>query len=250
VAPPPPAADPGYWWPTEPAGGEPEEGGDEGGGFPHPTRGIELELRGGFDFCAERGDATCKNYKAGGGGGAFFGARIAPMFAAGVDFGVYGLKLKDTGGASDVRVSTRHFMITPRLYLPFRVVEIYLELGFLFMGYYEQGEIDGDDYQVRISSWTTLRLGGGVTIYIVRSDRVGDIGLGLDLDYNIFNPRDVELCGALAEGNKCDNMPWGTYVSKIEYELEQETGTEIDLTHDMVDFIQFSFHLTWLIPVF
>jgi hypothetical protein len=249
--PPPPATDQTYWWPTDKAEDDPGDDEDEADGFPYPTRGIELELRGGFNFCAESGDATCNNYEMGGGGGVFVGVRIAPVFAAGLDFGIYGLRLKDTEGRSDVRVSTRHFMLVPRLYLPFRVVEIYAEVGLLFMGYYEQGKIDDENYKVRISSWTTFRLGVGVSLYIVRSDRVGDIGLGLDLDYDIFNPRDVELCGdPVAQGNKCDDMPWGTYISMIEDQKEQEEDIEFDLSQDHVNFLQFSFHLTWLIPVF
>jgi hypothetical protein len=249
--PPPPPADTTYWWPTEETTAEADDEPEEEGGFPYPTRGLELEIRGGFNFCGEAGDAKCNNYKMGGGGGAFIGVRLAPVFSVGIDFGVYGLKLKDTDGASNVQVSTRNFMLNPRLYLPFRIAEIYLELGFLFFGLYEQGEISGEEYQIKISSFASFRLGAGVTIYIVRGSRAGDIGLGLDLDYNFFAPKDVELCGKpVAEGNDCDEMSWGTYVSWLSDLASEETGDDIDYTHDMVDFLQFSAHLTWLIPIF
>jgi hypothetical protein len=240
-----PQTDPGYWWPTddEAPGEEPEE--EAEGGFPHPTRGLDLELRAGFNFCAESGEATCENFEMGGGGGAFIGIRFVPMFAAGLDFGAYGLKLKDTFGASDVKVSSRHFMLTPRLYFPFRIAEIYVELGFLYHGVYEDGEQGGDKYSVKLSSWASFKLGAGLTFYIVRGKRVGDIGLGIDLDYNFFSPKDVELCGGEAEGSKCDEQSWSSYIDDLE---ELAEGT--DLTEDMVDFIQFSFHLTWLVPIF
>ncbi|MBW2278232.1 MAG: hypothetical protein JRF63_12115 [Deltaproteobacteria bacterium] len=244
-----PETDPGYWWPTEEEESEDEEE-EYDGGFPYPTRGLDFELRAGFNFCAEAGDATCDNFEMGGGGGAFVGVRFAPMFAAGIDFGVYGLKLKDTGGASDVKVSSRNFMLTPRLYLPFRVVEIYLELGFLFQGFYEKGELDGEEYSIKVSSWTSVKLGAGLTFYIVRGARAGDIGLGIDLDYNFFAPKDVELCGALADDRKCDEHSWRSYVSNLEEAEAAESGEHVNLTNDMVDFIQFSFHLTWLIPIF
>lgn len=243
-----PETDPGYWWPTEEA--TEEATGEAPDGFPYPTRGLDLELRAGFNFCAESGEAKCQDFEMGGGGGGFVGVRFSPVFAAGIDFGVYGLRLKDTGGASDVTISSRSFMLTPRLYLPFRVVEIYVELGFLFQGLYEKGVIDGDNYSVKISSWTSFKLGAGMTIYVVRGARAGDIGLGVDLDYNFFSPKHVELCGAYAEGRDCDEQSWGSYISGLADAIEQETGEEVDLTKDMVDFIQFSFHLTWLIPVF
>jgi hypothetical protein len=239
-----PQTDPGYWWPTEDEQAATEEEEEYDGGFPYPTRGLDFELRAGFNFCAEAGDAKCDNFDMGGGGGAFLGVRFAPMFAAGIDFGIYGLRFKDTPDTSDVVASSRNFMLAPRLYLPWRVVEIYLEAGFLFHGFYEKGKFGGENYSIKISSWTTLKLGAGLTFYIVRGKRVGDIGLGIDLDYNFFAPKDVEVCGDRAEGSKCDEMSWRAWVRTLEDEIGE------DLTSDMVDFMQFSFHLTWLIPIF
>jgi len=237
--PPPPVApttDPGYWWPTEPTESD-EEKKEPDGRFPYPTRGLDFELRAGLNFCAESGEAKCENFEMGGGGGAFVGVRFVPMFAAGIDFGVYGLKLKDTLGASDVTVSSRTFMLSPRLYLPFRIVEIYFAIGFLYHGFYEKGERDGESYSVRISSWASFKIGAGLTFYVVRGKRVGDIGLGADLSYSFLSPKDVELCGGAAEGRNCDEQSWGSYTEDLE-------------TSDMVDFMQFTLHLSWLIPVF
>jgi hypothetical protein len=239
-----PQTDPGYWWPTEEEGAAEEEQEEYDGGFPYPTRGLDFELRAGFNFCAEAGNAKCDNFDMGGGGGAFVGVRFAPMFAAGIDFGIYGLRFKETPGTSDVVASSRNFMLAPRLYLPFRIVELYLEAGFLFYGFYEKGKVDGEDYSIKISSWATLKLGAGVTFYVARGKRVGDIGLGIDLDYNLFAPKEVEVCGLLAEGKNCDELSWEQWVNA----LADASGE--DLTTDMVDFMQFSFHLTWLIPIF
>ena len=250
-----PETDPGYWWPTEE---EPEEEEDDEGSFPHPTRGLELQLRAGLNFCASAGDAKCEDYRMiegnegfemGGGGGAFVGVRFAPVFAAGIDFGIYGLKYQDTGGASDIKVSSRNFMLAPRFYLPFRVVEIYLGAGFLYQGFYEKGEKDGEEYSVKIGSWASLKLSAGITFYVVRGARAGDIGLGVDLDYNFFAPKDVELCGVKAEGRNCDEQSWRSFRKYLEDEAQAD-GDDVDLTKDMVDFFQFSAHLTWLIPVF
>jgi hypothetical protein len=108
-------------------------------------------------------------------------------------------------------------------------VDIYGKFGWGFMAL---GAEDGDE-RIVVSSWANLKWGGGATFFFLQKHRLGDMGIGFDVDYLWTNFKKIKFC----YGDDCDTVD-------IEDMIEDpETGNGTDA-------IQYSVHWLWVFPVF
>jgi hypothetical protein len=195
-------------------------------------KGLELEARLGPNTCVKTNDVECDDFgnaelKPGFGGGGYIGLRPLSFLSIGLDIGAYSLTPKPND--LDVKIRTTQAMLNLRLYIPFNVIEPFLKLGVGYLAWVQSGEnSDAGDYKARAYSWGNFKFGGGLTIYLIDSEKVGNIGLGADLDFAMIKPTKYKTC----YGDDCESGDIDDGDSTAPYAM------------------QFNLHFKWIIPIF
>ena len=180
-------------------------------------KGLDIDVRGGVNQCIKDDESTCKDLYIGGGFGAMMGIRFLPFVSVGVDVGLYMFGQEE--------IETVHLMNTVlelRIYFPHEHFDIYGKFGGGYM------RLTGREWPMRssMSSWANMKWGGGVTFFVLKEHRIGDVGLGLNVDYLWTNFKESELCS----------------------NVQCQTG-ELDKRGAGIDAIQYSVHMAWIFPI-
>jgi len=249
---------------------EPTEEGEGDDIWDWARHGLEIELRGGGNFCMDNGDASCQlsssEFKSsldpGGGGGVFAGVRVLPFLSLGFNFGYYTIANNVVDNNSEINTGKgmadmMSVMIDVRGHLPFKPVDVFLALG---MGYLSMSrshyvdqlsffEYSGSDYEymdfsylVEENSWSwfNIELGLGLTYFFYENETFGDIGIGLD-SYYVFT---------MPGGGNYEYCDTGDCIPQCSTTLFNYCFADEKPHSDTVDFIQASLHFSWVIPVF
>ena len=248
---------------AQPAGGyaQPQPGYDPQPGYGPPVepqrergpsvfamwrKGLQAELRMGLGICVDQGDDECGGDEwdmlPGGGFGASFLVRFFPFVGVGLDFGYYMLRneLGDEYDSlyDDVMTRVMSLMLQVRGYLPFKYADVFLKISAGYSSYKSWGEVDyssydedySGEYSSRYFAPLNIKLGMGGTFFITQDKPVGDIGLGVDLDFLVIKPYKVEYC--------------------FDGDCEEEEWDEDDEDMDFVNNFQLNVHFSWVFTIF
>ena len=191
-------------------------------------KGLELEGRLGPNVCVERDGGGCSatawDLKPGFGGGGYIGLRPLSFLSLGLDFGMYSLTPEPND--NDTKLRTSQAMLNFRIYIPFNLIEPFAKLGVGYLSVVQSNE----DYKYRFYCFGNFKLGGGLTLYLIDSQKIGNIGLGADLDFALINPTKYKFC----DGDTCES-------GDID-----DSGSDSDTPYAM----QLNLHFKWIIPIF
>jgi hypothetical protein len=161
-------------------------------------KGIELELRGGIGTCIAREDDCDRglgHWKPGFGTGLFAGARFIPTFSVGFDFGYFTFRTDENDTNHDGFTRLSNFMVEIRGYTPFGYKrsgfgDIYFKLALGYCWYLNRFEHandpGGETYTDKLDSPLNIKIGLGTTFFFVQESGVGDLGMGIGMDYLFF----------------------------------------------------------------
>ena len=199
-------------------------------------KGIQAEVRAGLSVCVKDDEAECKDdgdfgLDPGGGLGAAFLIRFLPFLGVGVDFGYYMFNPEVDGEDEVDKLWARMLtlMLQVRGYLPFRYADVFFKFS---AGYssFKIGVEDGDDeYSLRLFAPFNVKLGMGGSFFLTRNEDLGDIAVGVDLDYLFTVPRELEECWR----SECESQ-----------------DIDSDDNVDLIDNFQLNVHFTWVFTIF